>query len=161
MKRTLTTRALALLLALVLTPVVSGGALAAAPTQSNTVTIAIRGGDATALAECLNAVDEGDRVYQANYCRNTAFAAGGSVVLRNTSIFIVQTNVADGDVSDQSNTVDLTIRGGDATALASCLNAVKNGNKVYQQNKCQNKAFAKGGDVRLINVDITIVQENL
>jgi len=161
MNRSLKTRVVALLAALALTPAMAGGALATAPTQSNTVTINIGGGDATALAECLNAVDQGDRVYQANYCRNTAFAAGGSVVLRNTSIFIVQTNVADGDVSDQSNTVDLTIRGGNATALASCLNAVKKADKVYQQNKCKNKAFAQGGSVKLKNVDITIIQENL
>ena len=59
-----------------------------------------------------------------------------------------------------ANTVTIAIAGGDATALAGCLNAVKKGDKVYQQNKCKNKAFAQGGDVRLINVDITIVQEN-
>ena len=163
MQRTLKTSVFALLLALGLTPLVAGGVAATdgGGTAANTVTINIAGGDATALAGCLNAVAEGDRVYQANYCKNTAFAAGGDVVLKNVEIFIIQTNDADGDVSDASNTVDLTVAGGDATALAGCLNAVKNGDKVYQQNKCKNKAFAQGGSVKLKNVDITIVQENL
>ena len=83
-----------------------------------------------------------------------------NAVLKNVEIFIIQTNDTDGDVSDASTTVDLTVQSGNTTALAGCLNAVKKGDKVYQQNKCKNKAFAQGS-VRLKNVDITIVQENL
>lgn len=161
MNRWLKSTVLALLLVLSSLPFISGSALAGPTSTSNTVTINIAGGDANALALCLNAVDRGDRVYQANFCKNTAFAAGGDVILKNVDIFIVQTNDNDGDVSDASNTVDLTIRGGDANALAACVNAVKKGDKVFQQNKCKNRAIAKGGDVILKNVDITIVQENL
>ncbi|MEA2514014.1 MAG: hypothetical protein QOJ59_3501 [Thermomicrobiales bacterium] len=157
MKRLFTTSVLALLLAVGLIPLFAGGAAA----QSNSVTFTIRGGDAHALALCLNAVKRGDRIYQANHCRNTAIAAGGKVYLRNVSIFVVQTNDPDGDISNASNTVDLTIRGGDANALAACVNAVKYGDTVYQQNNCKNKAVAIGGDVVLSNVDITIIQENL
>lgn len=148
---------LALLLVLSFVPFIASGASAA----SNSVTIAIEGGDANALALCLNAVKNGDRVFQANHCRNTAIAAGGSVILKNVDITVVQTNDSDGNVSNDSNTVDLTIRGGDANALAACLNAVKNGDKVFQKNNCKNKAIAQGGDVVLKNVSILIIQDNL
>ncbi|MEA2515376.1 MAG: hypothetical protein QOJ59_4865 [Thermomicrobiales bacterium] len=157
MKRAFTTSVLALLLALGLTPLTAGGAVAA----TNTVTITISGGDATALATCLNVVKKGNKVKQKNKCDNVAYAKGGDVILKNVSIFIVQTNDADGDISDAANTVDLTITGGDATALAACVNAVKDGNKVKQKNKCKNTATAEGGDVILKNVDITIIQENV
>ena len=134
-----------------------------AAAQSNSVTITIAGGDATALAYCLNVAKTGGSAEQKNYCKNTAVAAGGNVYLKNVDIFVVQTNDDDGNVSDQSNTVDLTIRGGDATALAACLNVVKqkkDGGDVDQKNKCKNFAYARGGDVVLKNVDITIIQEN-
>ena len=149
---------------LLLTLPLQAAAANATGNQSNTVTITIAGGDATALAACLNLVEKnkGGTVEQKNKCKNFAYAAGGDVILKNVDIFVVQTNVADGDISDQSNTVDLTIRGGDATALAACLNLVKKnkGGTVEQKNKCKNFAYAKGGDVVLKNVDITIIQEN-
>ncbi len=163
MKRAYTMLALALLCALTFVPLGTMGV--SAQTQSNTVTLTIAGGDATALAGCLNAADTGNysSVQQKNYCKNKAYAQGGDVILKNVDIFIVQTNVADGDTSDASNTVDLTIRGGDATSLAACVNAARTGKKgnVSQQNKCKNKAYAQGGNVILKNVDITIIQENL
>jgi hypothetical protein len=161
MTRARTTLVTALLLALALTPVTAGGALAADPTLANSVTITIGGADANALALCLNAVKKADAAYQQNKCKNVAYAKNGDLVLKNTEIFVVQTNDAAGDVAGGANTVELTIQGGDATALAACLNAVKKADKVYQQNKCKNHAFAQGGDVILKNVAITIVQENL
>jgi hypothetical protein len=148
------------LLGLTLSPVTAGDVFA--QTASNTVTITIASGDATALAACLNAADEGDWVYQKNHCQNTAYARSGDVTLENVSIFTIQTNDSDGDISDRSNTVDLTVRSGNATALALCINAIKDKAwKVYQENRCSNWAVAKSGDVVLRNVDITIIQENL
>ena len=161
MRRACATLVTALLLALVLTPVLAGGALAADPNLSNSVTLTIGGADANALALCLNAGKKGDAAYQQNKCKNQAYAQGGDVVLRNTEIFVVQSNDTDGDLSSAANTVDLTIRGGDATALAACLNAVAQGDAAYQQNKCKNEAYAQNGDVVLSNVDIVVIQENL
>lgn len=42
---------------------------------------------------CLNAVDRGDRVCQANHRKNPAFAVGGGVILKNVDITIVQENL--------------------------------------------------------------------
>ena len=66
------------------------------------------------------------------------------------------------DDADRTNTVNLTIRGGDATALATCLNVAKErgDDSARQENSCQNTAVATGGTVILRNVDITIVQTN-
>jgi hypothetical protein len=147
-----------LLLGLSLAPITAGGTFAA----TNTVTLTISGGDATAVATCLNAVKKNDKVkLQKNKCNNIAYSKGGDLTLKNVDIFIVQTNDTDGDISDDTNTVDLTIKGGDATALAACLNAIAEGDTAFQKNKCQNTATAQGGDVTLHNVSITIIQENL
>ena len=66
------------------------------------------------------------------------------------------------DDDEQENTVNLTIRGGDATALASCVNVAKErgGGDARQQSSCQSTAVATGGSVVLKNVDITVVQKN-
>jgi hypothetical protein len=160
MKRSLKTQLLALLLALSFIPLIGGGTAAAVSAPTNSVTLTISGGNATALAACVNAVKNGDKVFQQNKCKNTAVAVGGDVILKNVKILVVQENDNDGDISHAANTVDITIQGGDATALAACVNAVKNGDKVFQQNKCKNKAIAIGGDVTLKNVRIILVQEN-
>jgi tRNA threonylcarbamoyladenosine modification (KEOPS) complex Pcc1 subunit len=133
--------------------------------QSNTVDITIRGGDASALAACLNVAKEKGRgdVHQQNDCRNKAYAVGGSVYLKNVDILTVQENRGgSGSTANQANTVNLTIRGGDASALATCLNVAKEKGRgdVYQENDCENKAYASGGTVVLKNVDILTVQEN-
>ncbi len=131
---------------------------------SNTATLAITGGDALVVAACLNLAQQGrfGTVYQQNNCNNTAKAVGGDVTLKNTRIVLAQSNTGDGWVSDASNTVNLTIRGGDATAIATCANLVAQGNfgDAYQQNKCSNSATAVGGDVTLKNVKIYVVQTN-
>ncbi len=157
MKRAYTMLALALLCALTFVPLGTMGV--AAQTQSNTVTLTIAGGDATALAACLNAADTGNysSVQQKNYCKNKAYAQGGNLVLRNVVIDVFQQGTG-----DAPNSVDLTIRGGDANALAACINAAETGNysSVQQKNYCRNKAYARGGDVILRNVDIIITQLN-
>jgi hypothetical protein len=133
--------------------------------QSNTVNITIRGGDANALAACLNVAKEKGRgdVRQQNDCRNKAYAVGGSVYLKNVDIMTVQNNRAgSGSTGSQSNTVNLTIQGGDANALAACLNVAKERGRgdVHQKNECRNKAYATGGGVVLKYVDITAIQSN-
>ena len=160
--------------------------------QTNTVNLTIQGGDARALATCLNIAkqenraqsyharwwddehrwDDGRRnankwqdrrAFQENECENKAYAAGGTVILKNVDILAVQDNKDRySDVADQENTVNLTIRGGDATALATCLNIAKErgDDSARQENNCQNTAVATGGSVILKNVDITIVQTN-
>jgi len=151
-----------MLLGLILSPVTASDVFATDSTASNTVTISFQSGDATALAACLNAVDEGDKVYQKNYCQNTAYARSGDVTLENVIITALQTNDSDGDISNASNTVDLTVTSGNATALALCINAIKDKAwRVYQQNNCQNKAVAHSGGIILRNIDILIVQDNL
>ncbi len=160
MHRVYTMFALLLLGALTLTPLGAGEAGATTNGVSgNTVTIEIRGGDANALAGCLNAADTGNysSVKQKNYCKNKAYAQGGNLVLRNVVIDVFQQGTG-----DAPNSVDLTIRGGDANALAACINAAETGNysSVQQKNYCRSKAYARGGDVILRNVDIIITQLN-
>jgi hypothetical protein len=102
------------------------------------------------------------QVAQENDCDNKAVATGGDVILKNVDILTVQEN-KDGRKSApaQSNTVNISIRGGDATALASCLNVVKDkgDSRVAQENDCDNKAVANGGNVFIKNVDITVIQK--
>jgi len=130
----------------------------------NSVTLTIRGGDANALALCLNAAKEDGygSVNQKNKCKNTAVARGGDLTLKNVTIDIFQQNDNDGDISEAENTVDLTIRGGDANALAACVNLAKEKKRgsVNQYNYCRNKVYARGGDVVLRNVDIIVTQLN-
>jgi hypothetical protein len=155
--------------------------------QSNTVNLTIRGGDAKALATCLNVAKEkvrnqnsraskwddrgrgqakkwnDRRAEQENDCENKALATGGSVMLKNVEILTVQENKSyRSNTPDQSNTVNITIRGGDATALATCLNIAKEEgySRTAQENDCDNKAVAYGGNVYLKNVDITTIQTN-
>jgi hypothetical protein len=133
--------------------------------QKNTVNITIRGGDANALAACLNVAKERGRgdVYQKNDCENKAVATGGTVYLKDVEILAVQENWnGRASASDQKNTVKLTVRGGDANALAACLNVAKERGRgdVHQKNECRNKAYATGGGVVLKYVDITAIQTN-
>jgi hypothetical protein len=140
-------------------PLQAGATPALAP---NAVKVTLKGGNAKALAECLNLAKEKRRgdVRQKNECDNKAFAEGGDVVLKDVEIKVVQTSQDGGP--GEPNTVTITIAGGDANALAECLNLAKERRKgsVAQQNKCENRAFARGGDVVLKNVDITVIQEN-
>jgi len=140
-------------------------AAASTTTRSNTVTINIKGGNATTVAACLNAVKTGSYsdVDQRNSCKNKAYAAAGKVYLRNVSIDAVQDNSSGtGTVSDASNTVNVTIAGGNATALAACVNLAATGNSsdVDQSNHCRNTAVASGGAVILKNVTISTLQIN-
>jgi molybdenum cofactor biosynthesis enzyme len=140
-------------------------AAAAPTTRSNTVTINIRGGSATAVAACLNAIKTGSYsdVDQRNSCKNSAYAAAGKVYLRHVSIDAVQDNSSGtGTVSNASNTVNVTIAGGNATALATCVNLAATGNSadVDQNNRCRNTAVASGGAVVLKNVTISTLQIN-
>lgn len=165
--------------------------------QTNTVSITIQAGDATALATCLNIAKERERdrarawkwwdsarrhakkwdvgrAYDDNECDSKAVAEGGTVVLKNVDILVVQEN-KDGRAKapSQANTVNITIRAGDATALADCLNIAKeqgrdrdrrdwkwwDDDRAQRENDCNSKAVAAGGDVILKNVEITVVQQ--
>jgi len=131
---------------------------------SNSVTITIRAGDANALAVCLNAADESGygSVNQKNVCKNSAKAVGGDLVLKDVTIDVFQQNSGDGDISNADNTVDLTIRAGDANALAGCINLAKEKKRgdVKQYNYCRSKVYARGGDIVLKHVDIVVTQLN-
>lgn len=131
---------------------------------SNSVTITIRAGDANALAACLNVADESGygSVNQTNKCKNTAKAVGGDLTLKNVTIDVFQSNSGDGDISNAENSVDLTIRAGDANALAACVNLAKEKKRgdAKQYNYCRNKVYARGGDLVLRNVDIIVTQLN-
>ena len=60
--------------------------------QSNTATVFLKasGGNATAIATCVNQAGGGDNG-QFNICTNTAIAIGGNVVLTNVKIVNVVT----------------------------------------------------------------------
>jgi molybdenum cofactor biosynthesis enzyme len=143
----------------------SAAASTTSTTRSNTVTINIKGGSATAVAACLNAIKTGSYsdADQRNSCKNSAYAAGGKVYLRHVSIDAVQDNSSGtGTVSNASNTVNVTIAGGNATALAACVNLAATGNSadVDQSNRCRNTAVASGGAVILNDVTISTLQIN-
>jgi hypothetical protein len=130
----------------------------AAKAPRNSVTITIAGGDATAIATCLNVAKTGGDIDQTNTCDNIATAIGGDVTIQNSKIVaVVDADTGLGTKADQTtNTVDVTIVGGAAKAVAACVNVVavkhhgkKNKASVDQTNDCANDAFAAGGNVTL------------
>jgi hypothetical protein len=133
----------------------------------NDATVTISGGNGVAVAACVNwAQDwagyskdkkkqqEKKRVKQSNLCKNTAEAEGGDVTLKKVDIFIVQ----EGSKEVTKNKATVEITGGDAVAVAACLNVLNDTANASQTNKCKNEAEAEGGDVKLENVDITVFQ---
>src|SRR4051794_10121521 len=94
--------------------------------QSNSVDITIEGGDATAIAACVNAAQYATT--QQNKCDNIATAFGGNVTLKNVKIVAVASSdekpdkKAEKKQSRPENSVTVTIEGGDATAIAACVN---------------------------------------
>lgn len=130
-----------------------------APTTTNNASVTIRGGDATALAACVNyahvASKHHRKVTQKNYCDNFAAADGGNVTLTHVKIRVVQSGSTSGTTS---NNATVSISGGDATAVAACLNVLQGTASAKQVNVCSNDAVATGGDVTLDHTKITIYQ---
>jgi hypothetical protein len=130
--------------------------------------VVISGGDAVGVAVCLNWAKtyagysdaekkrhDKVRVVQANKCKdNLAIADGGGVSFKNVDVTVGQAGKHRAAKSDAS----LTISGGDATAVAACVNVLNGGTNVEQINKCGNTAIATGGSVKLVHTDITIKQ---
>lgn len=123
----------------------------------NHATLIIRGGSANALSACVNyarTAAHHHRVTQSNYCENFAEADGGKVSLSGVSVFIDQ----EGHSRRSVNTATIEIIGGDATAIAACVNVLQHTASARQTNDCSNTAVAQGGNVNLHNVDITVIQ---
>jgi hypothetical protein len=123
----------------------------------NHATLTLRGGAAQALSACVNYARVSashHRPAQSNYCDNFAEADGGSVNLSDVSIFIDQ----EGHRRRSVNDVTIDIRGGDASAVAACVNYLQGTATPSQTNECSNTSIAQGGNVTLNNVDITVVQ---
>lgn len=150
---------------------VATSAFATGGTESyNNVALNIAGGDAAAISACVNIAQsqanvesttkgkKGNkakkRVLQGNFCKNVAVANGGDVTLKNVSLTILQ-----GDGSTTSvNNATINISGGDALAVAACVNYAEGDASIVQTNVCKNLAAANGGDVTLKNVDIFVIQ---
>lgn len=136
----------------------------------NNVGLNISGGDATAIAKCVNLAKKQavletkgyhnkgkkkrSKVFQTNFCEKIAVAEGGDVTLKDVDITIIQ---EDGSKKSVNNAT-IRIRGGDAYAVASCVNYATGGASVEQTNICSG-AKAIGGDVKLEDVEILIIQE--
>lgn len=125
------------------------------------------GGDAVAVGLCLNWAKtyagysdaekkrhEKVRVVQSNKCDNYIDAVGGDVTLKKVDVKIRQA----GKQRAAKNDASIKISGGDATAVAACVNVLNGGTDVEQTNKCSNTAVAFGGNVKLVHTDVTIVQ---
>ncbi|HEX8628059.1 MAG TPA: hypothetical protein VF755_07800, partial [Catenuloplanes sp.] len=130
-----------------------------APAEThNNVAVNISGGNANALSTCVNfaklKAKKGEAA-QSNACKNFAKATGGSVTLKKVDITILQAGATSGKVT---NKAEINISGGDATAVAACVNYLQGTADADQTNKCSNTAVATGGDVTLKNVNITIIQ---
>jgi hypothetical protein len=139
----------------------------AADQSFNDADVVIRGGDTVAVATCLNWAKtyagyneeerkrhEKVRVVQANKCENTADALGGDVTLKKVDVTVAQK----GRTRAAKNDASVEISGGDAVAVAACINVLNGGTDVEQTNKCSNTAIATGGSVKLVHTDITIKQ---
>lgn len=124
----------------------------------NNATVDINGGNAASLSACVNYAQvkiKHGKPAQNNFCKNFASATGGTVLLKNTSVLIAQTGSGTGT---NVNNATVNISGGDAIALAGCVNFLQGTSDATQKNVCKNTSVAKGGDVILKNSDITIIQ---
>jgi len=109
------------------------------------------------VALCLNAARGGNNSQQ-NNCVNTAFATGGNVFVKDVDIVAAAkgnkgSRWNNPSPADNKVTVLFRVEGGDATAIAACLNLAAGGNN-SQQNNCDNAAVATGGNVVVKDVDI-------
>jgi hypothetical protein len=133
----------------------------------NNADVRITGGNGVAVATCVNWAQDWvgyskdkqkkqqqKRVKQANLCNNTAKAEGGDVTMKKVDVFIAQ----DGSSDVTKNKATVEISNGNATAVASCLNVLNDAANATQTNICKNNAVAKGGDVKLEDVDISVIQ---
>jgi len=123
------------------------------------VDIDIRGGNAAAFSVCVNYAQKmakHDLKPQSNKCENIATAAGGEVE-------IVKTNVVVKQKSDPKktthNNVDLNISGGDAVAVAACVNYLQGTATAGQKVECANDSIAIGGNVVLDHVNLVVTQQ--
>jgi hypothetical protein len=129
----------------------------------NDADLTIRGGDAAAFSACINVAKAKAKVIQRtgkdskqqkNKCDNIATATGGDVDLEKVSIEIKQ----EGKSKKRSNSADLLIRGGDAVAVAACVNVAQGTYTGDQVNDCVNDSLAVGGNVTLKQVYIEVKQ---
>jgi hypothetical protein len=131
---------------------------ASASETYNDAQVNITGGNANALSACVNyaklKAKKGEAA-QSNACKNFAKATGGDVKLKNVDITILQAGAPTGTVKNKAH---VNISGGDATAVAACVNYLQGTADADQTNKCSNTSIAQGGDVKLKNVSITILQ---
>lgn len=160
MSHTLTRIGQSVLIALTaaLSLALAGPANAAGGATYNNAEITIKGGNAAAFSGCLNyakKMAKHDKPAQSNTCKNFARADGGSVTLKNVLVTVFQL----GTSGKTHNNAEINIIGGDAVAVASCVNYLQGTANATQKNTCKNSADARGGDVTLKNVDITIIQE--
>jgi len=129
----------------------------AGPSHNN-VEINITGGNAAAFSACINyakTMAKHKKPAQSNKCKNFAEAKGGDVKLKNVTVTVFQ-----GPSGNQTyNNAEINITGGDAVAVAACVNYLQGTASADQTNNCANKAKAQGGDVKLKNVDIIVIQE--
>jgi len=138
------------------------GGVSASPASAtetyNGVQVNISGGNANALSACVNYAKlkaKKGQPAQSNACKNFAKATGGDVSLKNVDIMILQAGSTSGSMR---NKAEVNITGGDATAVAACVNYLQGTADSDQTNKCKNTSVATGGDVKLKNVTITIIQ---
>jgi len=123
----------------------------------NNANVQILGGSARALSACVVIAKTKIKHHlppSGNNCSGFAVATGGTVNLKNVGIEVVQ--LGGGRITSNRATVD--IEGGDAEAVAACVNFLQGSASASQKNTCDNTAVATGGDVNLQNVTISIIQ---
>jgi len=151
-------RASVFALATVCALVLSGPVFADTPTATyNDAVIDIHGGNASAFGSCVKFAKikaQQSQKPKSNACANFATANGGTVDLTGVSVFVDQ----EGSGRRTHNNVKINISGGDATAVASCVNFLQGTASSSQVEECKVAPEANGGDVNLNNVDITVIQ---
>lgn len=144
-----------------------GVAVSAAPAAagwgspvSNKADIAILGGDAKAVGACFNVAKTYAKLKKTppkiQSCSNISSAEGGSVVLKDVDINVIQD--ATGGKGKRLNSADIKIAGGDAVGYAACANVLSGSASSKNYQDCAAIAEAKGGDVKLNNVELNVIQ---
>jgi hypothetical protein len=141
---------------------------AGSDTTFNNAEATLRGGDGVAVALCVNWAQDWakksakdkekydkKRAAQANVCGNTLIVEGGSVELDHVYVKVDQ----GGKHKATRNNAAVTLKGGDATALAACINVLNGSTAADQSNECGNENLVIGGSVIVTNTTVTVHQQ--
>jgi hypothetical protein len=123
--------------------------------QQDNVNVKVSGGEVTALNQCINDAKDGVIQTQANACLQVS-SAGNLLTLDKVSVWVLPSSGIGFPLFSASN-VTITVTGGLASAINSCVNDARDGFIQTQTNACAQSATA-GNLLNLTKVGVAVYQ---